>query len=755
MEILENDGEIWNVALPIPLRGLYSYRLKKEYAVKALPGMRVMVKVRGRSAVGYLIKKADPDKEYPYKIKNIDALIDSESLFPDELFNFLIKAAEYYMHPIEDVLKGALPPGIDPGFVNGKIIPPKIKVKLEKSFTANKIDKDKLTLMEKRSKKRFEIFNYIQDNSPARESILKLEFKNPSSLIKRLLEDNAINADEVPVVLDTIYTQTVLRDKSPELNDEQLTGVNEICESIQKGYKGFLIHGITGSGKTEVYLHAVKRALEFDLGVIVLVPEITLTPQLVGRYRARFGDRVAVIHSQLTQTARFNQWQLLKDGKINVAIGVRSALFAPVKNLGLIIIDEEHDSSFKQEKGFPYNARDMSLLRAKLAGAVAVAGSATPSLESYNNALTGKLRLLNLKQRATEGVLPEVELINLANNRTGPHGQSIISFSLYKEIVKTLEKKEQVILFLNRRGFAPNLVCKNCGYVEMCKECSVSMTLHKRPSLLTCHYCGYKKSPPRICPECGSKDMEDTGTGTQKVEELLQELFTDAKIARLDRDTGTGRKTEQILEDVRDGKVDILVGTQMITKGHDFKGVSLVGVLQSDVGLHMPDFRASERTFQLLTQVAGRAGRGDIKGRALIQTYSPTHQAVAAAKDHNYINFANQELVFRKELGYPPFGKLAVIRLNSKHSDKVEFASNDLKDKIMEILHNNKELPIWILGPSPSPLEFIQSRFRWQIFLKSPSYLSLKQFLEKIVPLIENPPSEVRIRLDIDPVSML
>jgi len=626
---------------------------------------------------------------------------------------------------------------------------------VEKVFRPTPAGVERLDEISRRAPSRGAVLEAVIADAPVSAVALRHRFKDAAGHLRRLQADGLVAVDICEARVDP-FVSGVRRDTPPTLNAQQQQAVDAIGGAIDAGiWAGFLLHGITGSGKTEVYLHAVERARQAGRGALVLVPEITLTPQLVGRYRARFGDDLAVLHSGMSEKERHDQWRMLHGGRVHVAIGVRSAVFAPVASPGLIVVDEEHDGSFKQEKGFPYHARDMALLRASMSAAVAVLGSATPSLESHFNAVRGRLRLLSLTERATSGRLPDVELVNLAVHRGGPGFQSIISAPLHDQIRAALDRKEQIILFLNRRGFAPNLLCRSCGEAVRCESCAVSMTLHHKPPSITCHYCGARRVPPEHCPHCGAADLADIGFGTQKAEEIVSSLYPDARVARLDRDVANARNAEAILDRLRSRDIDILIGTQMVTKGHDFPEVTLVGVLRSDVGLHMPDFRAAERTFQLLTQVAGRAGRAERKGSAVVQTFSPHHPAVAAAQHHDYAAFAQTELEARRELGYPPFGRLAMVRISGPDAAKVESAARTLMGRLRDARDNAGQPSVSLLGPAPSPLSRLQGRWRWQILLKSPGHGPLRAVLEGVLGDIESPPSGVRIRLDIDPVSML
>ena len=753
--LFSDETEIWQVAIPVPLRKPFAYRISRT-PIRPAAGMRVLVPFGKRRLTGYLIEKVPDETEFPYALKRAIQILDETPSLPEDLLQFLLRCAEYYMHPIGEVLRTALPAGIDWVEKKGELKGPRIKDRQTRSVKAAAHGAESLERIRRRAPKRALVLEAVMEKGPILLTDLRAEFSDATAQVNALETAGLVICEEKTVFADPFRNIEVDRDVPPILNDEQQLAVSSIQDALQqRAYRGFLLHGVTGSGKTEVYLHAAEEARQLGVGTLVLVPEITLTPQLVGRYRARFGDGLAVLHSGLSDRERYDQWNLLRQGRVQVAIGVRSALFAPVNNLGLIVVDEEHDTSFKQERGFSYHARDLALLRASLCQAVTVLGSATPSLESYRNAQIGKLQLLTLQKRATDARLPTIELIHMANHRNGPHGQSLISGPLHQEIKRTLEKKQQIILFLNRRGFAPNMLCKACGTVIQCTDCAVSMTLHRRPPRLICHYCGATRPEPSRCPSCGSPAVEPIGSGTQKIEELLASLFPGARVGRLDRDVADASSAETVLSRLRNGELDILVGTQMITKGHDFPSVTLVGVIQSDVGLHMPDFRAGERTFQLLTQVAGRAGRAELPGIALVQTYSPEHPAIECARTHDFHSFAAQELEARRELGYPPYGKLAALRLNSPDPDKVELAARTLMVKLREAWQRSGQPEVAILGPSPAPLAFLQNRHRWQIFIKGPTYAPVRRLLEAVITDIESPPNDVRIRLDIDPVSML
>jgi primosomal protein N' (replication factor Y) len=543
----------------------------------------------------------------------------------------------------------------------------------------------------------------------------------------------------------------------PVLTAGQTAALDAIRAALARGeFSAFLLHGITGSGKTEVYLHAIADVLAAGRTAVVLVPEISLTPQLAARFGARFGDQVAVLHSGLTDRERFDEWQRLRSGAARIALGARSAVFAPVERPGIIVVDEEHDTSFKQDEGVRYSARDVALVRAQRAGGVCVLGSATPSLESFHAAESGRYTLLSLPERPTPRPLPEVELVDLRTYRA--ETEAMLTAPLSQAIDATLARGEQVILFLNRRGFDTFVLCRACGHAFRCEQCSVSLTYHRARDFLLCHYCGYHRRVPETCPACSrAGTILRKGLGTEKVATAVAERFPGARVGRLDRDVATGARIGEILGRMARRELDILVGTQMVTKGHDFPGVTLVGVLCADTGLSLPDFRASERTFQLLTQVAGRAGRGDQPGRVLIQSYRTDAVAVATAAQHDYLGFYQAERTSRQELGYPPFGHLVALRLDGPDARAVEQAARALADRALAL---SVRLGVSVLGPAEAPLARLKGRTRWHLWLRAATRKPLRSLVRTILrgdpdgaPAFQ--PPGVRITVDVDPVSAL
>ena len=535
----------------------------------------------------------------------------------------------------------------------------------------------------------------------------------------------------------------------PVLTAEQEVAVAAIVGALG-AFTSFLLHGVTGSGKTEVYLHVIAEVRARGLGAIVLVPEIALTPQLAARFRARFGDEVAILHSGLSESDRLSEWERLRRGQAAIAVGARSAVFAPVARLGVIVVDEEHDGSFKQDEGVRYHGRDVALVRAQRAGAPCVLGSATPSLESFAAAQAGRSRLLTMVVRATGALLPTVEVIDLRKHL--PDGEDMMSAPLTAALTATLEAKQQAILFLNRRGFATFVLCRACGHSFRCRDCAVSLTYHRASDRLECHYCGFGQRVPEVCPSCKTTGaIERKGLGTERVAAGLAARFPDARIARLDRDVASGAKAEAILSRVARREVDILVGTQMVTKGHDFPGVTLVGVLCADLALSLPDFRAAERTFQLLTQVAGRAGRGDRAGHVIIQTYRPEAEAVDCAARHDYAGFAAVELAARADLGYPPSGRLCAVRIDGPDDHAVAAVAQQL-GVLAVALSRREDDAVVVRGPVAAPLARLRGRSRWQLWLRATERAPLRRVVRG---LLAAEVKGARVVVDVDPLSTL
>ena len=748
------------VAVPVPLRRRFTYALPDELAARVVPGSRVAVPFGKRKLAAFVLGVSSTRPEGVRRVRRVAGVLDSEPLFGEELLGFLVRAAEYYIHPIGEVLRAAapaLPTGAlrrlsKEGFLEQGETLPGVRVGTR---TALVVRRTAAPVEGRLGKRQQALLALLEARTEVTLDELRAHVKEPRTTVRGLVKKGLLETEEREVVADPYFHSPVERDTPPVLNAAQRAAVDRINDSVrERRADPFLLHGVTGSGKTEVYLHVIAEAREAGRGALLLVPEIALTPQLVSRFRARFGDGIAVLHSALTDRERADAWHALRAGSVTLAIGARSALFAPVQDLGVIVVDEEHDPSFKQEEGFRYHARDMAMLRAHRAGAVCVLGSATPAVETYHLAETGKVTLLELPDRATAQRLPSVEIVDLARNKTGPSGEALLSAPLHRAIEKCLAEGGQAILFLNRRGFAPSVRCAACSAVMECPACSVALTEHRRAGALRCHYCDYATPPGETCPECGSRELVRIGLGTERLEDRLGEIFAPARVARLDRDTASGEGVEAVLDRLRAREIDILVGTQMVTKGHDIPGVTLVGVVLADQSLAFPDFRAAERTFQLLSQVAGRSGRGEAAGHVVFQTFQPEHPAIVRAASHDYLAFYRWELHARHELGYVPFARLVAIRVDAGAEAEARDAAQALAD--VALAHRSaREGTVRVLGPAPAPIARLRGRFRYRVLMRSPDRRALRSIAAALAARIDQGLSPARASLDVDPVAML
>jgi len=767
----------------------------------------------------YLGRRArDPGAAARARIRTVETFLDEDLPFPAAMMDFLLKAAAYYHYPEGLVLKTAMGPGEGrtgkPHYAatrKGRELFARNRLKeierriVELTARSAKSDRqlrrsvplltpDKLAgmleeqLIEEterkrgpspRSEERLCLFLEEKEGAPDDGALTGRQKEILDSLSKRdgvtvaalkrslpatmrdifkLRREGYIRVEEVSAeaCLDVTDLEIGGPEKVIELSDAQKTACAALDGALARGvFETFLLFGITGSGKTEVYLRTIERALKLGRSSVVIVPEIALTPQLLGTFRRRIGETVAVIHSGLGASARRREIRGIAEGTKRVVVGARSALFSHVTNPGVFVVDEEHDGSLKQEEGLRYSARDMAILRASGEGAVAILASATPSIESFYNAASGKYRLLTLPERVSPNPLPKVEVINERRHLYGPQKQRFISMPLYRAISETLGSGGQVIIFLNRRGYAPVSLCKECGQTVRCPDCSISLTYHRFTSRLSCHHCGFSQPQVTTCPSCGAEDaIVITGPGTERIEEVVRELFPAARVVRMDSDVASGMASEPILRRLREGKADILVGTQMITKGHDLPKVALVGVIRADAELNFPDFRASEKTFSVLTQVAGRAGRGPLPGRVILQTFNPHHPAIEAAVKQNYTTFYGWEIRNRKNLFYPPFAHLALIRLEGMKEDRIVEKGNRLAGMLRAMTASGRET-FRILGPAPSPLAMIKRRHRWQILVKSESRRALGDVIDEILRRSESEKGDVHMIIDIDPMDFM
>lgn len=616
-----------------------------------------------------------------------------------------------------------------------------------------KTDIQEIPLLTKKQNQLYQRINTNTEALPLSEIALDFSY----SIVKALRNKGIINIEPREVLQDNLFKSQKVEKKSIQFTNEQKIALDVIKESIaQNEFQTFLLFGITGSGKTEVYIESIRDILHQKKTALMLVPEISLTPQMVEKFYNVFGETIAVLHSHLNEREKLNEWRKINSGRCKIVIGARSAIFAPLKNIGIIIVDEEHETSYKQDKAPRYNGRDIAIVRGKFHNAVVILGSATPSLESWANANSGKYELLTLTKRPCDYLLPSVKIIDMCLEKEQEKKENNLLSEILKEKIKDrLDKKEQIILFLNRRGHSSFLQCITCGKLYKCPNCEISYKYHSYDSSLVCHYCGHKIRLPRKCDDCGSYLFSFGSAGTQQAEIYLQTIFPTARILRMDADTTHKKNSyDSMFERMRNGNIDILLGTQMIAKGLDFPNVTLVGVLSADVSLNIPDFRASERVFQLLTQVAGRAGRGEKAGEVLIQTYNPEHYAIKLAKTQNYVRFAEIEILNRKELSYPPFTKLVRFLFLSKNEKKLLVEIDKYKAIINKISRSFKSEDVIVLGPIPAPFNKLKEKFRVHVIVKSKTISNRSKFISMMVTNISLH-SSIRMTIDVDPNSLL
>ena len=660
-------------------------------------------------------KKLDEGIIIGFKDKSEYKLKDIVKIQKDNISENRIKLAQWmsnrYFCNLSECLKLMLPPG-----TGNKEETKRTKEKTLNVYSLSKTIVEIETDIENkliRGNKQIDVLRLLYDNHNMSLQDIEIMAKASSATVKTLVDKGYLKQSEKQIERDPFQEKEIQKTNELKLNIEQQDAYYRINEPGE-----YLLYGITGSGKTEIYLQLIKRELEKGKTAIVLVPEISLTPQTIDRFTSRFGkEKIAVLHSKLSNGERFDQWNKIKEGKAQIVIGARSAIFAPLKELGIIIIDEEHDSSYQSESTPQYDALEIARKIADEENIKLVLGSATPDTRTYKNALEGKITLIELTKRANNARLPEVEIVDLRDElANGNH--NMISTKLKNEIQKNIESKNQTILFLNRRGFSNFIMCKACGNVIKCKRCDISMTYHKDENKLKCHYCGLEEQVPNKCPNCGSKELKYSGSGTQKLEEEVHKLFPTASTIRMDIDTVTKKHShEDILTKFKEDKIDILIGTQMIVKGHDFPKVTLVGVISADNALNIGDYRASEITFQVLTQVAGRAGRGEQNGKVIIQTYNPDHYAIECAKEQDFKKFYQIESKIRKTLKYPPFCDIIVLDFSSLNKHEIQ---RDTK-KLHQYLKNriiNEKFGVLLYSPLPCPIEKINDRYRWRMIIK-------------------------------------
>lgn len=747
MAVGQHVGELLEVAVSLPLDELYTYRNPCP-RIRVELGTEVIVPFGARTVTGFVVGYAH---SAPVELRDIVEVVGDGPAVDSEVLELCRWISDYYVAPLGEVIRASLPRG-ERAAASRRLQLTGAGRSLLKDEAAGRmsmvglsLDEADRTLLGRLRKTPLSVSHLGRTAPDVAARVSHLVERGLCEVADRIRRPTRLRA--------SVAGKTATSESLPVLNAHQQAAFETMRGTFGMGFRCFLLHGITGSGKTEVYLRLIAEARKRKQGALVLVPEIALTPQLAARFRARFGDDVAVLHSALPPAERLAAWRRLRTGEVGIAVGARSAVFAPVRSLGVVVVDEEHDGSFKQEEGVRYNGRDVAIVRAQKAGALAVLGSATPSLESARNVAIGRFGKLELPTRANPTAatrpLPPVEIIDLRRHRLGPDG--LLAPPLAFAVDGALTAGEQVILFLNRRGFSTLMVCRSCGGVLECSSCSVSMTLHQGRQRLVCHYCGRAERIPSRCPSCKQAELEGLGTGTERVESVVRERFPNARIARLDRDTTDGSRgqLEKVIDLVHRREIDILIGTQMVTKGHDFGGVTLVGVLQPDQGMHLPDFRAAERTFQLLEQVAGRAGRGERAGRILVQTYCPEHPAIEFLRSHDYQGFVRDELGRRESALYPPFSRMIAIRLDGCDENAVRAAASAAAD----LARSQAGTAVRVLGPAEAPIKRLRGRSRFQIWLASqsrPQLLAAARAAARV-----NLPGDVRLAIDVDPQSVL
>ena len=744
-----------DVAVPLPILRLFTYLLPAELAQRVAPGCRVLVPFGSRHLIGMVVrlKKGVRNKN----LKPVLQVLDSEPLLPEALVELGNWVSWYYLAPPGESFRVMLPPGLlsktaSPDKKPEEFWPAKrqLAVVQWKSDADVSLTKAQAIAVEILAAQRLPVL--VSDL--VRETVC-------SHQVLRLLDKKGV----VSLSPIDIYRSPWTQPRVPpavrhELTREQARILDEIERGLRASrFASLLVHGVTASGKTEIYLNAISAVLRSGKSALVLVPEIGLTPQIARQFRGWFQDEVAILHSGLSAGERFDQWRRIREGRSRVVIGTRSAVFAPLTELGLIIVDEEHDSSYKQIDQPRYNGRDTALKRGQLEGALVVLGSATPQLETFYKArVRAPGKYLSLTSRILDRPLPKVHVLDMKEEfRKRGKGVTISDF-LASMIEQRLSSREQTLILMNRRGYAAALLCRSCGHVETCSNCSITLTYHATSNLLSCHYCGLNRRVPKRCAECGKEYIHFLGEGTEKIQEVLKARFPTASIDRLDRDTARAKGSiEKILDGLRSGETDILIGTQMIAKGHDFPGVTLVGVVGADQGLRLADFRAAERTFQLLTQVAGRSGRGDQSGEVVIQTYYPNHYALRYASSQDYHRFSERELRFRKRFRYPPYVALASLLVLGREKE----AALSLAEKLAALLLERRSRlssasRLRILGPAPAAIEKLKKDYRVQILVKSTDRKEMHEVLLDSLEEIGKKGSDLkRISVDIDPVNLL
>jgi primosomal protein N' (replication factor Y) (superfamily II helicase) len=726
------------------------YSVPENLADRVGVGSRVRVPFRDKSALATVV--AVPEQSEAKGIRSIEAIVGDAPIMSEQLLELARWIGTYYCCPIEVVMRSVLPQVIrraEVGWKKQLFVQP-----------ASNVDQGEMEKLRRRAPRQAGLLEAIAKlEKPIRAAELLRQTSLDNQTLRALVKRGLAELREEAVVRDPHGDEQFIATSNLVLNEEQTHALNEIQQALQapENARPILLHGVTGSGKTEIYLQAICAALDRGRTAIVLVPEISLTPQTVERFKGRFAeaqDAVAVLHSHLSEGERHDEWHKIHSGRARIVIGARSAVFAPLKNLGLIVVDEEHETTYKQEEAPRYHARDLAVVRAKIEKCVVVLGSATPSLESYHNATIGKYRLITLTQRVDQKQMPLMRVVDLRQERRNQKKATILSERLSQAIADRLEKREQTILFLNRRGFSTSLLCSNCGEARNCPNCSVALTFHRHPAVagrLSCHLCGHSAAVPKKCPACGQDALIYHGFGTEKVESTVAQIFPKAVVRRMDADSMTRKEAyRETLRSFRTGKIDILVGTQMIAKGLHFPNVTLVGIINADLALHLPDFRAGERTFQLLTQVAGRAGRGETAGEVFVQTHTPFSPSIQFARHHDFTGYFHQELEFRERCDFPPFKHAILMTVRSAHEGRAKLSAETLKRRLSEALPKE-----FTLGDAtPAPLEKLQGQFRFHILIRGEAIMRLSRLVRETLDKLPFP-EDVTVAVDVDPYQLL
>ena len=736
------------------LNRTFDYNIPQELEELVMIGSTVLVPF-GKTAKG---KEANLEEGYvvnikektTYEVKDIVQIKHNLTESQIELAKWM---ANRYFCNVSDCIKQMLTPGTKGKQENNKVQDKKIQV----VYLKKEIEEIEFEISENiiKSEKQKKVLQFLKNNEGATVPEIEMFTSGTRAIVKTLEKNGYIEIVEKKVERNPLENKNLEKTENLKLTQEQQNTFDQITNKMEiKQYEEFLIHGVTGSGKTEIYLQLIGKALDQNKTAIVLVPEISLTPQMIDRFISRFNkEEIAVLHSKLSIGERYDEWNKIKAGNAKIVIGARSAIFAPLENIGVIIIDEEHDSSYKSEAVPKYDAKEIAKKIAKENNCPLVLGSATPDLNTYYKAKQGNIKLLELTKRANNSDLPTVQIVDLKTELANGN-RSMLSIALHNAIEKNLEEKRQTILFLNRRGFSTFIMCRECGYTVKCKNCNISLTYHQYENKLKCHYCGYEQNVVTVCPECHSTKIRYFGTGTQRLEQEINKVFPNATTIRMDKDTVTKKNShEDILNKFRDENIDILIGTQMIVKGHHFPNVTLVGVVAADSSLNIDDYRANERTFQILTQVAGRAGREKLKGQVIIQTYNPDNFAIQCAKNQDYKEFYKTEIALRQQLMYPPFKDIILINFNGLSESEIKKVSLEVYKYLMENLNLDE---FKVMKPMPSPIDRIQNHIRWRMIVKGNMTADANQVFNNCLKLIyDKNYKNTRVTIDVNPNSMM